>query len=170
MISKPLLILTIFILTFFHAQAISLASTASAYHVPIDSASGIVPSGVNTSTENKKISFFGKMKNKVAASLQEVFFRRQQKVGAKKAFGFASIAFILLSVFTLFTGYAHSIVSGYAIVIFFLAGILAGLISLFIKKDNGKKNSGNNLGLIGLILGAVIFIAVFIAFSTSKWH
>jgi hypothetical protein len=50
MISKPLLISIIFILTFFHAQAFSLASTASKYHVSQDSASGIAPLNNNMSS------------------------------------------------------------------------------------------------------------------------
>jgi uncharacterized membrane protein len=168
MIYKPLLILTIFIFIFFNAKAISFASAASTYHVPVDSASGVAPFSANTSTENKSISFFTKMKNKVVGSLAQFFLRKQQKDGAKKAFGLASLALILLSVFALFVGYGHGIVSGPVVVILFLAGILAGLISLFIKKDSSKKNSGNRLGLIGLILGAVLIIALAIAFSGKR--
>jgi hypothetical protein len=161
MIFKPLLILTIFILTFFHAYAISFAATASTYHVPIDSASGLVPSSANTSMENKRTGFFAKMKNKVARSLSQFFLGNQQKVGAKVVFSFASIAFVLLSVLALFSG------SLIGLIIFGFSAILAGLISLFIKKDSSKKNFGNYLGLIGLFLGAVIFIVLAIAFFGS---
>jgi uncharacterized membrane protein len=101
------------------------------------------------------------MKNKFYSSWAHGFFRKQQKIGAKKAFGLASIALILLSVLPL-------TFLGFPAIILFLPGILAGLISLFIKKDSSEKNTGKSLGLIGLLLGAVILTAFIIAFS--NWH
>jgi hypothetical protein len=162
-------LLSIIVLLLICFQASAITTPVRLYPVLEDTTLGTLPV-VRTTTpaQSKKPGLFGKLKDKL---LLLVINRqlKEEKASARSILGWVSLGMIVLSLGLL----AFAAGGGAAGVgLLFLAGLVTGLVSLFLPRNKQekaakKKNTG---GIIALVLGIGAVLALIIAFAGSSWH
>ncbi len=164
---KILRLLSILVPLLICFQASAISTPARLHPLLTDTTLAVLPIIQSAApVQSKKTGFFGKLKNK----LLSVVINSQpeeKKTSVKRVLGWISLGMVVLGL-----GLLALSVSGPAVGVLFFGGLLAGLVSLFIprskeEKEAKKKNTG---GIIALVLGIGVILALAIAFASSSWH
>lgn len=111
----------------------------------------------------KKTGFFSRLKNKLLALALKP---SEGGSNTKKTLGWVSIGMFVLGIALFPLG------AGAASIVLIPAGIIAGIVALFMRGDPNNKTERRNsrlLAILGIVLGLSLIIGLAIAFSSSKW-
>ena len=157
----------LFLLLRFPASAITVPASSPAPFVFEDSLNTKVPVLFAVPAKEKKVGFWGKVKNKITTFLLQRQLKAGSKGSLKSTLGWISLGLIVLSLGLL------AFASGGGVGILFLLGLLTGLVSLFLPRNKEEKAQNKNSSkgaIIGLALGVGFVLAIVIIFSAANWH